>query len=135
MTLPRSDESPVADQRSPRPKASGVQRFLGAFVNAWGGFKGAFRSEAAFRQETALSIVMLPLGVWLGKTPVEKALLIGSVLLVLIVELLNTAIEAVVDRIGLERHELSGLAKDVASTAVLLSFGVLAVVWGLLLFG
>ena len=66
---------------------------------------------------------------------VEKALLIASVLLVLVVELLNTGIETVVDRIGLERHELSGLAKDVGSTAVLLSFGVLAVIWGFLLLG
>lgn len=78
---------------------------------------------------------MIPLAVWLGETPIERALLIGSVILVLIVELLNTAIETVVDRIGLERHELSGLAKDVGSTAVLLSFGLLAVIWGFLLFG
>jgi diacylglycerol kinase (ATP) len=104
-------------------------------VNSWSGFKGAFRTEAAFRQEIALAIVMLPLGAWLGKTPVEKAMLCGAVLLVLIVELLNTAIETVVDRIGLERHELSGLAKDVGSTAVLLSFCLLALVWGFLLFG
>ena len=96
---------------------------------------GAFRAEAAFRQEVALAVVLLPLGAWLGKTPVEKALLISSVLLVLIVELLNTGIETVVDRIGLERHELSGLAKDVGSTAVLLSFGVLVVIWGFLLLG
>ncbi len=106
-----------------------------AFVNSWQGFKGAFRSEAAFRQELALAAALIPLGVWLGKTPIERALLIGTVLLVLIVELLNTGIETVVDRIGLERHELSGLAKDVGSTAVLLSFGLLAVVWGLVLLG
>ena len=118
-----------------RPKLSGLRRLLLAFVNSWQGFKGAFRSEAAFRQEVALAVVLLPLGAWLGKTPVEKALLVSSVLLVLIVELLNTGIETVVDRIGLERHELSGLAKDVGSTAVLLSFGVLAVIWGFLLLG
>ena len=118
-----------------RPKLSGMRRLVLAFVNSWQGFKGAFRSEAAFRQEVALALVLLPLGAWLGKTPVEKALLISSVLLVLIVELLNTGIETVVDRIGLERHELSGLAKDVGSTAVLLSFGVLIVIWGFLLLG
>jgi diacylglycerol kinase (ATP) len=118
-----------------RPKLSGLRRLLLAFVNSWKGFKGAFRSEAAFRQEVALALVLLPLGAWLGKTPVEKALLVSSVLLVLVVELLNTGIETVVDRIGLERHELSGLAKDVGSTAVLISFGVLAVVWGFLLLG
>jgi len=118
-----------------RPKLSGLRRLLMAFVNSWKGFKGAFRFEAAFRQEVALAVVLLPLGAWLGKTPVEKALLVSSVLLVLIVELLNTGIETVVDRIGLERHELSGLAKDVGSTAVLLSFGLLLVIWGFLLLG
>lgn len=118
-----------------RPKLAGMRRLLLAFVNSWKGFRGAFRSEAAFRQEVALAVVLLPLGAYLGRTPVEKALLISSVLLVLVVELLNTGIETVVDRIGLERHELSGLAKDVGSTAVLLSFGVLVVIWGLLLLG
>ena len=80
-------------------------------------------------------MVLLPLGVWLGKSGVEKALLLSSVVLVLIVELLNTGIETVVDRIGLERHELSGLAKDVGSTAVLLSFALLGIVWGFVLLG
>lgn len=118
-----------------RPKLSGMYRLLLAFVNSWKGFKGAFASEEAFRQEVMLAVVLVPLGLWLGKTGLEKALLVSSVLLVMIVELLNTGIETVVDRIGLERHELSGLAKDVGSTAVLLSFAVLIVIWGFLLFG
>jgi diacylglycerol kinase (ATP) len=118
-----------------RPKLSGVRRLFLAFVNSWKGFKGAFKFEAAFRQEVALAVILLPLGVWLGKTGVERALLLGSVVLVLIVELLNTGIETVVDRIGYERHELSGLAKDVGSTAVLLAFALLAIVWGFILFG
>lgn len=118
-----------------RPKLVGMRRLMLAFVNSWKGFRGAFRSEAAFRQEVALAVVLLPLGGYLGRTPIEKALLVSSVLLVLIVELLNTGIETVVDRIGLERHELSGLAKDVGSTAVLLSFAVLVVIWGFLLLG
>ena len=118
-----------------RPKLAGMRRLWLAFGNSWKGFRGAFRNEAAFRQEVALAVVLLPLGAWLGQTRVEKALLVSSVLLVLIVELLNTCIETVVDRIGLERHELSGLAKDVGSTAVLLSFGVLVVIWGFLLLG
>jgi diacylglycerol kinase (ATP) len=118
-----------------RPKLAGTRRLVLAFVNSWQGFRGAFRFEAAFRQEVALAVVLLPLGVYLGKTPVERALLVSSVLFVLVVELLNTGIETVVDRIGLERHELSGLAKDVGSTAVLLSFAVLAVIWGFLLLG
>jgi len=118
-----------------RPKLVGPRRLLLAFVNSWKGFKGAFKFEAAFRQEVALAVLLLPLGAWLGANGVEKALLTGSVMLVLIVELLNTGIETVVDRIGLERHELSGLAKDVGSTAVLLSFGLLALIWGFVLFG
>lgn len=118
-----------------RPKLFGVRRLLLAFVNSWNGFRGAFRSEAAVRQEVALAVVLLPLAVWLGNSGVERALLLSSVLLVLVVELLNTCIETVVDRIGLERHELSGLAKDVGSSAVLLSFVILLVVWGCLLFG
>ena len=118
-----------------RPKLSGARRLLLAFVNSWKGFKGAFRFEAAFRQEVALAVILLPLGVWLGKTGIERALLLGSMVLVLIVELLNTGIETVVDRIGLERHELSGLAKDVGSTAVLLSFLLLIIVWGCVLLG
>jgi diacylglycerol kinase (ATP) len=118
-----------------RPKLSGMRRLLLAFVNSWKGFKGAFTFEAAFRQEVALAVVLLPLGVWLGKSGVERALLLGSVVLVLIVELLNTGIETVVDRIGLERHELSGLAKDLGSTAVLLAFALLGIVWGFVLLG
>lgn len=129
------ERTPPARSTLERPKLLGMRRLLLAFVNSWKGFRGAFRSEAAFRQEVALAVVLLPLGVYLGKTPVEKALLVASVLLVLIVELLNTGIETVVDRIGLERHELSGLAKDVGSTAVLLSFAVLVVIWGFLLLG
>lgn len=118
-----------------RPKLSGARRLQLAFINSWKGFRGAFAAEAAFRQEVALAIVLVPLGFWLGEDAVERVLLVGSVLLVLIVELLNTAVETVVDRIGPERHVLSGLAKDVGSAAVLLSFLVLLLVWGLLLFG
>ena len=118
-----------------RPKLTGVRRLALAFVNSCNGFRGAFRNEAAFRQEVALAVVLIPLGLWLGATPLERALLVSSVLLVMIVELLNTGIETVVDRVGLERHELSGLAKDVGSSAVLLSFTVLIVIWGLLLLG
>jgi diacylglycerol kinase (ATP) len=129
------ERTPPARSALDRPKLLGMRRLMLAFVNSWKGFRGAFRSEAAFRQEVALAVVLLPLGVYLGKTPLEKALLVASVLLVLIVELLNTGIETVVDRIGLERHELSGLAKDVGSTAVLLSFAVLVVIWGFLLLG
>ena len=118
-----------------RPKLSGAGRLLRAFLNSWNGFKGAFKAERAVQQEVALAVVLIPLGVYLGNTNIEKALLVVSVLLLLLTELVNTAIETVVDRIGLERHELSGLAKDVGSSAVLLSFVILCVVWGFVLFG
>ena len=97
------------------------------------GFAGAFREEAAFRQELALAVVVIPLGLWLGKNGIERVLLIAPMFIVLIVELLNSAIEATVDRIGLERHKLSGLAKDIGSAAVFSSLTLLAVVWILVL--
>ena len=85
------------------------------------GFKAAFKNESAFRQELALSIFFIPYGMWIGEDGTQKILLIALVVLVLIVELLNSAIEAIVDRVGLEHHELSGRAKDLGSAAVFLS--------------
>lgn len=111
----------------------GITRVLRAAGASWQGLAGAFREEAAFRQELALALAVIPLGLWLGRTGVERALLVAPMLLVLIVELLNSAIEATVDRIGLERHALSGLAKDVGSAAVLMSFILLVSVWLLVL--
>ncbi|HUG73547.1 MAG TPA: diacylglycerol kinase [Steroidobacteraceae bacterium] len=116
-----------------RPKFSGADRFWRAFGASYRGYCGAFRGEAAFRQELAVAVVVIPLGLWLGDTGVEKAVLVGPMLLILIVELLNSAIEAVVDRVGYERHELSGLAKDLGSAAVLASFGLLGLTWLLVL--
>lgn len=118
-----------------RPKPRGVARVLRAARASWLGLVGCFREEAAFRQELALALVVIPLGLWLGHGGVERALLIAPMLLVLIVELLNSAIEATVDRIGLERHRLAGLAKDIGSAAVLMSFILLAAVWLLVLLG
>ena len=116
-----------------RSKLQGVSRMLRAFASSAKGLTGAFRDEEAFRQELLFSCVALPLGLWLGHSGVERALLTAPVLLILIVELLNSAIEATVDRIGPERHELAGLAKDIGSAAVLLSFILLGVVWLLVL--
>jgi diacylglycerol kinase (ATP) len=116
-----------------RQKPRGFSRLFRAFGASAKGLTGAFREEAAFRQELAFALVAIPLGLWLGHDGVERALLVAPVLLVLIVELLNSAIEAAIDRIGLERHHLSGLAKDVGSAAVLLTFVLLAVVWALVL--
>jgi diacylglycerol kinase (ATP) len=109
-------------------------RVLRAFGASFRGFSGAFRNEAAFRQELAVAVVVIPLGLYLGNNGVERALLTGPMILVLIVELLNSAIEATVDRIGFEHHELSGLAKDIGSAAVLLSFVLLGLTWLLVLF-
>ena len=109
-----------------------MRRLINAVRYSLAGFRAAL-SEAAFRQELILALVLIPLGLYLGKTGVERVLLIGSVLLVLIVELLNSAVEAAVDRISTEMHELSKRAKDLGSAAVMLSLVNLAVVWLLLL--
>ena len=116
-----------------RPKPTGLVRIWRAFGNSAKGFRGAFVEEAAFRQELALGVLLFPLGLWLGETGVERALLVGPIFVVLIVELLNSAVEAAIDRIGLERHPLSGLAKDIGSAAVFTSFALLVVVWLLVL--
>lgn len=119
--------------KTDRPKPTGLVRLVNAFGNTWKGYVGAFREEAAFRQELALCVVLFPLGLWLGENGIERALLVGPIFIILIVELLNSGIEATVDRIGLERHQLSGLAKDLGSAAVFTSFAMLAVVWALVL--
>jgi len=116
-----------------RPKTSGLQRFLLSFGASFRGFCGAFRNEAAFRQELMVAVPVVVGGIWLGRTGVERALLIGPMVLILVVELLNSAIETTVDRIGLEHHELSGLAKDMGSAEVLLSFWLLGMTWLLVL--
>lgn len=118
-----------------RNKPTGLTRLFKAFGNSMKGFVGVYHHEAAFRQELLLAVVLVPLGLYLGQTGLERAVMVGSVLLVLLVEILNSSIEAVVDRIGLERHELSGLAKDLGSAAVFLSLVMVAVTWGLILFG
>ena len=97
------------------------------------GFRAALKNEAAFRQELALFVVLAPLGWWLGRDGVEQSLLIGSLMLVLLVELLNSAIEAAVNRVGGEPHELSGRAKDMGSAAVFVSLAMVPLVWALVL--
>jgi diacylglycerol kinase (ATP) len=118
-----------------RYKPRGILRVMRALAASANGLVGAFREEAAFRQELALATLVIPLGLWLGHSGVERALLIAPMLLVLIVELLNSAIEATVDRIGFERHQLAGLAKDIGSAAVFVSFVLLVAVWLLILVG
>lgn len=113
--------------------ARGLKRITNAFGFSMSGFRECFRLEEAFRQEVYVLLVLVPLGGWLGRTGVERALLVGSLLIVPIVELLNSAVEANVDRVGLERHELSRRAKDIASAAVFLSIVLAALVWLLVL--
>ena len=115
-----------------KPGKTGLQRVIDATGYSWKGFRAALKHEAAFRQELFIGLAMVPLAVWLGQTAVEHALLIGSLLLVLIVEILNSAIEAVVDRTGDEYHKLSGRAKDMGSAAVMLTLLNVFVIWGLI---
>ncbi|RDU98662.1 diacylglycerol kinase [Trinickia dinghuensis] len=115
------------------PKRTGLLRALFALKHSYDGLLTTFRSESAFRQETALAIVLIPCALLLPVTPVERVMLIGSVLLVLLVELLNSAVEAVVDRISLDRHELSRRAKDCGSAAVLIALIICAMTWATVL--
>ncbi|MGD8590070.1 MAG: diacylglycerol kinase [Chromatiales bacterium] len=117
-----------------KPKNNrGLRRLINAARWSMKGFRSTFRNEEAFRQEILLLLVLAPLGYWLGQTGVERALLIGSLFLVLIVELLNTAVETVVDRIGPEQHKLSGRAKDQGSAAVFLAVLLVILTWALVL--
>jgi diacylglycerol kinase (ATP) len=116
-----------------RVKPTGITRILRAFGYSLQGFRHAWHEEAAFRQELLLSLVVVPVGLYLGHNGVERALLVGPMLLILIVEILNSAVEAVVDRSGTERHPLAGMAKDMGSAAVMLSFILLGTVWLLIL--
>ena len=112
----------------------GITRLIKAARYSWQGFKAAYTHEEAFRQEIILAIITIPLGLYLGDNGLEKALLVSVILLILIVELFNSGLEAITDRVGTDHHELSGRAKDIGSSAVLLSLINAAVVWGLVLF-
>ena len=118
--------------------AKGKESVLGhigkAFIWSLTGIETAWKHELAFRVETVIIVMMTPVGIWLGTTAAERALLIASALLILIIELLNSALEAAVDRIGLERHELSGRAKDMGSAAAFISMLTAAIVWALIAF-
>ena len=118
---------------SPHKSRGGFKRILNATRYSRDGLLAAWRHEAAFRQELLLVSVLLPLGLYLGGNGIERALLAGSLLLILIIELANSAVEAVVDRISSEHHDLAKRAKDLGSAAVMLSLMNAAVVWGLTL--
>ena len=123
------------DFQRPKRTRSGVGRLVDASRASFDGLAAAFRHEEAFRIELAFAMVLVPLGLWLGKNGVDRALLAGSVAYVLVVELLNSAIEAVVDRVSLEQHALSKRAKDFGSAAVMLSILFAGAVWLLVLAG
>ena len=118
---------------SPFKGKTGMQRVINATRYSLEGLAAAARHEDAFRQELTLAAVMVPLGLWLGADGTERALLVGSVLMVLVVELLNSAVEATVDRVSLEDHQLAQRAKDIGSAAVMRSLVTVGVVWLLVL--
>lgn len=118
-----------------KPGQSGLARVMSATRYSYQGLKAQWEHEAAFRQEVWLFIIAFPLALWLGDSALERIVLIFSVGMVLIVETLNSSVEAVVDRISDEHHELSGRAKDLGSAAVMLTLGLAAIVWGIVLFG
>ena len=112
-----------------KPSHTGFKHLIHSTQYSMKGLKAAFIHEAAFRQEVALCVILFPAAIFLGQTLIERLLLIGCCLLVLIVELVNSAIEAVVDRIGPEHHELSGRAKDIGSAAVFVALVFAGVTW------
>jgi diacylglycerol kinase (ATP) len=114
-------------------RPTGLNRLVLATQNSFKGIAHCYRNEAAFRQETWAACALIPLGLWLGQTGVERLLLVGAVLLLMLVEILNSAIEAVVDRISTERHPLSGYAKDLGSAAVFFALVLLSSTWILIL--
>ncbi len=125
----------MENEKSPFKGKTGLRRIINATGYSFAGLRDAFRHEDAFRQEVLLAAVLIPLAFLFQVGALERAVMIGSVLLVLIVELLNSAIEATVDRVSLDRHELAKRAKDIGSAAVFLSLTNVAVVWGLVLLG
>ncbi len=124
--------TPVDTVESAHKGKRGLRRIVNAFYYSMSGLKLAYMHEHAFRQELLGALVLLPIACLVPVTPVERVLLVGTVLLVLIVELLNSSIEAAVDRVGLETHHLSKRAKDVGSAAVMLALFLLAITWALI---
>ncbi|HSX52065.1 MAG TPA: diacylglycerol kinase [Cellvibrio sp.] len=117
-----------------KPGKTGVARIIDAFGYSMKGFAATWKYEAAFRQEVGLAIVLIPTAFWLAQSHIELILLISSVFWVLMAELANSSVEAVVDRTGSERHELSGRAKDIGSALVFVSLVLLAIIWGIIAF-
>jgi diacylglycerol kinase (ATP) len=117
-----------------KPSKTGISRIINASVYSWQGFKAAYKYEAAFRQELLLCLLLLAVLPWIASTVLEVLILISSLFIVLICEIINSAIEAVVDRFGDEIHPLAGRAKDMGSAAVFLALLNLGVCWSLILY-
>lgn len=111
------------------PQNTGLRRIVNATWFSMAGLRAAWVNEAAFRQECVLTLILTPLGIWVGQNAVERILLIGSCLLVIVVELLNSGLEAAVDRVSMDQHRLAGRAKDLGSAAVFVSLVIVALVW------
>jgi diacylglycerol kinase (ATP) len=118
---------------NPHKGNKGITRAFRAAINSWNGLIYAFKEESAFRQELGLSLILIPLAIYLPVTPIEKILLIASVILVLIIELLNSSVEAAIDRISFEVHDLSKRAKDFGSAAVMLALLLCGLTWVIIL--
>lgn len=130
---PLSPDDPLAPLPfNPYKGNRGLTRAWHAMKNSLAGFRVAIREESAFRQELTLAAILIPCGVLVPVDPVSRVMLLGSVMLVLIVELLNSSVEAAIDRISLERHELSRRAKDLGSAAVMVALGMCVMTWGLI---
>ena len=127
------DAPTVPPEESPFKGKRGLVRVVHAFFNSLAGLADAWRHESAFRQEILLAAVLIPIACYVPVTNVERALLIGSVLLVLIVELLNSSVEAAIDRISFDHHSLSKRAKDIGSAAVFVALLLMGLVWALIL--
>ena len=129
------DSNSQAHEESPYKGKTGVRRLMNAFGYSVEGFRAAFKHEDAFRQEVFLAIVLVPLALYLESEALHRILMIGSIFLALIVELLNSAIEAVGDRVSIERHALAKRAKDIGSAAVFVALTNVVMTWGLVLLG
>lgn len=135
LIMNNSDSNSQSHEESPFKGKTGIRRLMNAFGYSLEGFRAAFKHEDAFRQEVFLAVVLIPLALYLESEALHRILMIGSVFLVLIVELLNSAVEAVVDRVSIERHALAKRAKDIGSAAVFVALSNVVMTWGLILLG
>ncbi|MCX7200073.1 MAG: diacylglycerol kinase [Proteobacteria bacterium] len=126
---------PRPEAESPHKGRSGLRRIVNAFGYSMSGLAAAYRNEAAFRQEVLLAAVLVPLALFLPASGAGRALMVGSVMLLLVVELLNSAVEATVDRVSLDDHSLAKRAKDIGSAAVMVALVNVPITWALVLLG